>query len=344
MRRALRQPGVDADRGVEVGVLAAEDVGHRARRPTGRRRRPGADRPPCVAMTWRVMSASRPGSPPSRCWSPGANQFQHFDVVRARRLRRVQTRKPRSCATSFMRVPAAKSSGDCVQPCSITISGSGSSPRRPARTACRCACRSAAVRCAVEACRRALGAARAAAAGRGRRGVGSDGGRTWRGRGRSPEPRAPGRRARRRRRRLGWRRRRAGGAGRRQRALDRGGRFEQVAAAGQQRRPRRAGFRKEMSWGRRRKQMDQRRRSASAALTCGAGVQRAEHDDRFDRRPRQLGRDVGGDAGQAEPADVDGLAGRLQRLELGAAVAAAGRASRRCAPPRCAPRRRGCSS
>jgi hypothetical protein len=34
---------------------------------------------PCDAMTSRVISASRPGSPPSRRWSVGVNQFQHLD-------------------------------------------------------------------------------------------------------------------------------------------------------------------------------------------------------------------------------------------------------------------------
>ena len=29
-------------------------------------------------MTWRVMPAISAGSPRSRCWSPGLNQFQHF--------------------------------------------------------------------------------------------------------------------------------------------------------------------------------------------------------------------------------------------------------------------------
>ena len=39
------------------------------------------------------------------------------------RLPRVQHSTPCFVARSFMRVPAAKSSGDCVQPCSITTSG-----------------------------------------------------------------------------------------------------------------------------------------------------------------------------------------------------------------------------
>src|ERR671913_1778417 len=57
-------------------------------------------------------------------------------------------------------------------------------------------------------------------------------------------------------------------------------------------------------------------------LDRGAGVQRAEHDDRADRGAGELGRDVRGDAGEAQHADVEPQAGVAGRLELRAAVVA----------------------
>jgi hypothetical protein len=48
----------------------------------------------------------------------------------------------------------------------------------------------------------------------------------------------------------------------------------------------------------------------------GGSVQRAEHGDRFDSRPRQIGRDVVGDDSKAEDADVEPFPRRLNGLEV----------------------------
>src|SRR4051812_10808092 len=73
-------------------------------------------------MIWRVIPAMRDGSPRSRSWSAALNQFQHFEEFADFGCPGYATRKPCSSARSFMRVPAAKSSGDWVHPWSITMS------------------------------------------------------------------------------------------------------------------------------------------------------------------------------------------------------------------------------
>ena len=62
--------------------------------------------------------------------------------------------------------------------------------------------------------------------------------------------------------------------------------------------------------------MGQRKRSASAALDLGRRVQRAEHGDRFDRRPGEIGRDVVGDDRKAKHANFEPFACRLNGFEV----------------------------
>ena len=54
----------------------------------------------------------------------------------------------------------------------------------------------------------------------------------------------------------------------------------------------------------------------------GTGVQGAKDVKGGDRLPRQLGRDIAGDAGETENLDVQHFAGRLHGLEVLAAVVA----------------------
>ena len=63
-------------------------------------------------------------------------------------------------------------------------------------------------------------------------------------------------------------------------------------------------------------------RPANAALHFRAGLQRAEDGDRPDRRQSEFGRDVGRDADKADDLDVELLACRSHRLEIGPAVVA----------------------
>ena len=74
-------------------------------------------------ITSNAMPAISDGSPMlRRCW-PSWNQLAD------RVCPGYTTSTVSRSASSFMRVPAAKSSGDCVQPCSITTSGIGVSGR-----------------------------------------------------------------------------------------------------------------------------------------------------------------------------------------------------------------------
>src|SRR4029077_1687194 len=60
----------------------------------------------------------------------GRTQFQHFELLADIACPGYATRPVRSSACAFIRVPAAKSSGDCLQPCSMTMSGTAC-PRYP---------------------------------------------------------------------------------------------------------------------------------------------------------------------------------------------------------------------
>jgi hypothetical protein len=71
------------------------------------------------------MPAISDGSPCSARWSDGLNQFQHFEPFAATDWAGYSTRQGSFSANSFMRVPAAKSSGLCVHPCSMTTRGNG---------------------------------------------------------------------------------------------------------------------------------------------------------------------------------------------------------------------------
>jgi hypothetical protein len=62
-------------------------------------------------MTWRVMPAISEGSPRPRRWSLGRNQFQHFAAF-VTGLGRIDDQAGLFFSIRFMRVPAAKSSGD----------------------------------------------------------------------------------------------------------------------------------------------------------------------------------------------------------------------------------------
>jgi hypothetical protein len=79
---------------------------------------------PCSAITFCVRLAITAGSPAPRRWWLCLNQFQQRDGLACCDCAGYSTRKPCSRANAFMPVPAAKSSGFCVQPCSMTTSGS----------------------------------------------------------------------------------------------------------------------------------------------------------------------------------------------------------------------------
>ncbi len=79
--------------------------------------------PPCSATTCVVIPAMIDGSPASRCWCAGSYQFQHFLGFCVAGCSGKSTIHPRAPATSCRRVPRARSSASCVQPCSMTTSG-----------------------------------------------------------------------------------------------------------------------------------------------------------------------------------------------------------------------------
>jgi hypothetical protein len=77
-------------------------------------------------ITCRVMPAIRAGSPRPLCWSSGRNQFQQREPFAAAGCSGYTAIHVSSSACAFIRVPAAKSSAFCLQPCSITTIGTGS--------------------------------------------------------------------------------------------------------------------------------------------------------------------------------------------------------------------------
>ncbi len=85
--------------------------------------RPGS--PASRRSTSRASPARMAGSPAPRRWSPGANQFQHRCAFAEAGCEGYATSIPCASANSFIRVPAAKSSGDWVQPCSMRSRGAG---------------------------------------------------------------------------------------------------------------------------------------------------------------------------------------------------------------------------
>ena len=69
------------------------------------------------------MLASSAASPRPRLWWLCLNQFQQRCGLASADCAGYTTQKPCSRASAFMPVPAAKSSGFCVHPCSITTKG-----------------------------------------------------------------------------------------------------------------------------------------------------------------------------------------------------------------------------
>src|SRR5581483_924820 len=78
---------------------------------------------PYFSITCSVRPAMSDASPLPRCWSLGWNQFQYPLGLAARDCSGYATKNPWRPASSFIRVPAAKSLALCVPPCNITSSG-----------------------------------------------------------------------------------------------------------------------------------------------------------------------------------------------------------------------------
>ena len=137
MSRAAPQarPGMHADRGVEIGIGRPHDGSRRAAGgQPGDVDAPRIDR--VVAHDLAGDAGDQRGLAPIALLVAGAEPVPALLGVGGRRLPGIDDEEVCSSASAFIRVPAAKSSGDWVQPCSMTTSGTGCRDSRSGRTAC----------------------------------------------------------------------------------------------------------------------------------------------------------------------------------------------------------------